>query len=70
MSESERSIENRLRRAAARQWLQLIGSCCRDQRAYDFGGYILTNENNNLTAGGRPPLYSIPIDAVKAFLEE
>lgn len=43
--------ENRARRAAARQRLQLVKSRRRDPRAWDFGLFMLVDANNATVLG-------------------
>ena len=40
--------ENRVRRMAARQGLELVKSRRRDPRALDYGGYLLRDPYNNV----------------------
>ncbi len=45
-------LENRCRRMAKRQLLQLRRSRRRDPRAHDFGQYTLTNQRGTVVASG------------------
>ena len=45
--------ENRIRRVAARQLLQVKRSRRRDPRAYDFGFYQLVDYDGNVVASGK-----------------
>src|SRR6266480_2203539 len=59
MERAEKVRENRLRRMAERQGLQLVKSRRRDPRAIDYGGYMLVDiATNGVVAGvgavGRP----------------
>lgn len=45
-------FENRLRRAAKRQGLELVKSRSRDPRAVDYGGYMLVNAYTNTVEAG------------------
>ncbi|MGH7611643.1 MAG: hypothetical protein ACREN4_06460 [Candidatus Dormibacteria bacterium] len=61
--------ENRLRRMAERQGLQLVKSRRRDPRALDYGLFWLTSRNSNRIvlgweAGGR----GVTLDAVETYL--
>lgn len=56
--------ENRLRRMATRQQLKLVKSRRRDERAYDFGVYWISDLNNNLQS----PEAGMNIDEVEEFL--
>ncbi len=61
--------ENRLRRMAERQGFRLIKNRRRDPRAYDFGGYmILDPENNGVVAGHTPTAFSFTLNDVEQFL--
>jgi len=44
MSSTNKIRENRIRRMAQRQGLQLTKTRRRDERAIDYGGYILVND--------------------------
>jgi len=53
MTNPEKVRENRLRRMAQRQGLQLHKSPRRDPRAYDYGRYMLTDiETRGVVYGG------------------
>lgn len=67
----EKVRENRLRRMAARQGLQLIKSRRRDPRAIDYGGYMLIEAHNNtIVLGATPTPYCANVDDVEKFLTE
>lgn len=54
-------LENRLRRAARRQGMQLVKSRSRDPRAIDYAGYMLVDiESGGVVAGelGSPRVLS------------
>ncbi|WP_448150020.1 hypothetical protein [Labrys miyagiensis] len=69
MSEDEKVRENRIRRAAERQGMQLQKSRRRDPRAIDFGGYMLVDASSNtLILGGSPYAYSASLDEVETYL--
>lgn len=51
-SEADKVRENRLRRAAERQGLQLVKSRRRDPRAMDYGTYMLTDPATNTVVVG------------------
>ena len=57
--------ENRLRRTAARQGLELRKSRRRDKRALDYGAYWLVDSNGGLAAGGE---WGTSLDEVEAYL--
>lgn len=61
--------ENRLRRVAARQGYLLQKSRRRDERAVDYGGYMLVDASSNgivLGSGAFP--YNASLDDVENFL--
>ncbi len=61
--------ENRARRMAQRQGLQLIKSRRRDPRAIDFGGFMLVNAyTNSVAEGGSPWPFSMSIDQIEERL--
>jgi len=65
----EKVRENKLRRMADRQGLQLIKSRRRDPRAIDYGGYMLIEARTNaIVLGGTPSAYCATIDDVEKFL--
>ena len=49
---AEKVRENRLRRIAARQGLSLVKSRRRDQRAVDYGGYMIVDVSTNAVVAG------------------
>jgi hypothetical protein len=70
MSE-EKTRENRLRRVAERQGLQLAKSRRRDPRAIDFGGYMLSSSIKNFAVmGDQPFAFSATLDDVEAYLDK
>jgi hypothetical protein len=61
--------ENRLRRMAERQGLQLQKSRRRDPRATEFGTYQLVDRyNDTLAAGGGQNGYGMTLDEVERAL--
>lgn len=65
----EKIRENRLRRMAARQGLQIVKSRRRDARAIDFGGYMLVDpQTSAVVAGASPIAYNLSIDDVEDYL--
>jgi hypothetical protein len=67
----ERVRENRLRRAAARQGLQLAKSRARDPKALGFGTYALMNPQTNAVVHADHTLqsgYGLTLDGVEAWL--
>lgn len=52
VTDGEKVRENRLRRAAGRQGLQLVKSRRRDPRAFDYGGYMLVDIDTNVVVVG------------------
>ena len=66
--EDTKITRQRLRRAAARQCLQLRKSHRRDPRALDYGRFWLTNlETGIVVLGGQ---YGVTIDAAARYLGE
>lgn len=69
MPENLKVRENRARRAALRQGMELQKSKRRDPRALDFGGYMLVDLNGNFVImGADPHPYSATIEQVEAWL--
>lgn len=65
-STREKVRENRLRRMAERQGLELRKSRRRDPRALDFGGYWLIDARlGGVVLGGE---FGVDLDAVEAHL--
>jgi len=53
MDQKQKVLENRLRRMANRQGLQLMRSRARDPRDLTYGGYVLVDiETNGIVFGG------------------
>jgi hypothetical protein len=73
MDASIKTRENRLRRMAARQGLQLVKNPRRDPRAIDYGSYMLVGQSNAVVAdfgwdhAGRPEGASW-LDDIEAYL--
>lgn len=68
---AEKVRENRLRRMAERQGLRLLKSRRRDERAIDYGGFMLVDAETGLAiAGGSPVPYFLSADDVEAWLTE
>jgi hypothetical protein len=66
---SERSIENRLRRAARRRGLRLEKSKLRDPGAIGFGTYqLVTADTGKLVAGDRRSGYGLTLEQVAGRL--
>lgn len=68
--------ENRVRRMAERQGLQLIKSRTRDPRALDYGSYMLLDGDRVVLGGTRRKLgrrfkrgMGASLDEIEAFLE-
>ena len=69
MERSEKARENRLRRMAERQGLQLMRSRRRDPRAIGYGDYMLVDGSTNSVAfGSDPHPYSLSLDDVEEYL--
>ena len=60
--------EDRLRRMAQRQGMQLQKSRRRDPRATDYGRYMLSSADNVVVAGHSPNAFSMSLDEVETFL--
>jgi len=62
--------ENRLRRAAQRQGLALMKSRRRDPRAFDYGTYMLVDQQTNFifARGDSQSGYGMDLDAVEGCL--
>jgi hypothetical protein len=66
MDQDEKVRENRLRRMAERQGLELHKSRRRDKRALDYDGRWLTNpRTDELVLGGE---HGTTLDAIEAYL--
>lgn len=66
---AEKIRENRLRRMAERQGLQLQKSRRRDPRALDYGTYQLVDvQTSGLVAYGRQSGYGLTLDEVEREL--
>jgi hypothetical protein len=68
--------ENRVRRMAARQGLQLVKSRTRDPRALDYGSYMLLDGDRVVLGGARRKLgrkfrrgMAVSLGEVEAFLK-
>jgi hypothetical protein len=62
--------ENRIRRVAARRGYQLLKSRRRDPKAYDYGGYMLTDlQTGGVVFGAAPYAYAATLEEVETFLE-
>jgi hypothetical protein len=70
MEQDEKVRENRLRRAAHRQRLRLVKSRRRDPRAYDFGGYMLVDQDTGAVAAGTEHglAFTLSLDTVEEWL--
>jgi hypothetical protein len=73
MGNPQKVREDRLRRMAARQGLQLVKNPRRDARATDYGSYALVNENDAVIADfgwdrARFPEGSSWLDDIEAWL--
>jgi hypothetical protein len=60
--------ENRLRRAAKRQGLELVKARQRDARGTVHGTYGLTDENDWIYLANRQEGYGLTLDQIEAFL--
>lgn len=69
MDETEKVRENRLRLAARRQGIQLVKSRRRDERAFDYGTYMLMNpETNSVIYSGFQTGYGLSLDDVESAI--
>jgi hypothetical protein len=57
-----------MRRMADRQGLALVKSRRRDERALDYGMYMLVDERNNVVAGVTSGRMDFSLDDVEAYL--
>jgi len=57
-------LENRLRRAAARQGLRLEKSRLRDHRAIGYGTYQLVDDSTNTLVASGPSGYGLGLDQI------
>ncbi|TKV61348.1 hypothetical protein FDO65_07050 [Nakamurella flava] len=64
LSQDDKPREQRARRAAARQGLRLTRSRTRNERAYDFGQYFLSDSHNWLQSSE----YGMNLDEVEEYL--
>ena len=62
--------ENRLRRMASRQGYMLHKSRRRDERALDYGGYVLINSDSGVVLGHTPHAYSADLDEIEHYLTD
>lgn len=70
MDQSDKVRENRLRRMADRQGLRLVKSRRRDERAVDFGGYMLVDvQTGGAVCGFGPFGYAADLDDIEAYLK-
>lgn len=68
-SSTERTREQRIRRAAKRQGLALRKTRTRDPRALDYGMYALADEQTNVVvAGTASDRFGFSLDDVDAYL--
>jgi hypothetical protein len=70
VDQAEKVRENRLRRMAQRQGLELHKSRVRDPRAIGYGGWFISDPSTNtIVAGGHTGNgYDLDIDAVERYL--
>ena len=69
--DTELSLERRLRRQATAQGLALVKSRCRDERALEFGGFMVIDPATKwIVAGGHPWAFSLGLDDVERVLAE
>jgi hypothetical protein len=68
MTAAEKVRENRLRRAVARQGFQLMKSRRRDPRAYDYGTYMVIDQNNAAIQAYGPNSELMTLDDVEKWV--
>ncbi|HEY8358669.1 MAG TPA: hypothetical protein VIL30_14520 [Ramlibacter sp.] len=69
MDTADKVRENKARRAAIRQGLELQKSKRRDPRAIDFGGYMLVDlQRNFVVFGGDPHAFSASLEQIEQYL--
>lgn len=68
MDATEKTRENRLRRAAERQGLSLQKSRRRDPRAVDFGTYMLVDQQTNAVVASLKSGYGLTLEDVEEEL--
>ena len=70
-AQSEKVRENRTRRMADRQGLQLVKSRRRDPRAIGYGGYMLVDRfTNTIVAGELNSPSALSLDDVERYLTQ
>ena len=70
MDTPDKVRENKARRAAIRQGLELQKSRRRDPRALDYGGYMLVTLDTNAAVMGQSPYpFSATLDEIEDWLE-
>ena len=70
MTTEDKVRENKARRTLARRGYVLVKSRRRDPHAFDFGGYIITDQYNRVVTGTDPVAFSLTLDDVYDFIEE
>jgi len=71
MTDEDKVRENRLRRAAQRQSLTLVKSRRRDERATDYGTYMLLDtQTSGVVASGLQSGYGLTLDEVETALNK
>jgi hypothetical protein len=70
MGKEDKIRENRLRRMAKRQGLELRASGRRDPRALDYGKYVLVNAERNVIVGVASGRSNFTLDDVENYLTQ
>ena len=71
MTENYKIYENRIRRMASRQGLELRKSYRRDPRALDYGMYVLVDpETNTIVFGADTGRYDQTLEQIEAYLTD
>lgn len=67
----DKVLENRLRRKLARMGYRLTKSRRRDPDAYDYGGYMIVDRNNNVVYNaGSENAHMLSLDDVQEWIRE
>jgi hypothetical protein len=66
---SEKTRENRLRRLAARQGLEIMKSRSRTPESLEYGGYMIINRyRDSVVLGAYPHSFAMSLDDVEEYL--
>ena len=70
MDNDEKVRENRARRVLSRRGYVLHKSRRRDVNAIDYGGYMISDENNCAVAGSYPIMFGYTLEDVEEWIAE